>query len=196
MGPRAGGKLAGVELVERTINAPHVPPAPCPANTEEPLRLARRALRAQIDRLERELANAFVTAYTMGGLEHPPASQREPRMLDLGELERIRDELVERLRIARITIAEGTARQRANRRYLEEMLREPAKHHFARVSFRDLGFGGCGVWQVRPRLGLLGMLMGWWEVKLSSGCPLAGGRVRGPGQRSTEAMLAAGCASC
>jgi hypothetical protein len=33
--------------------------------------------------------------------------------------------------------------------------------------------GGCGVWQVRPRLGLIGMLMGWWQVKLSSGCPLA-----------------------
>jgi hypothetical protein len=26
---------------------------------------------------------------------------------------------------------------------------------------------------VRPRLGLIGMLMGWWQVKLSSGCPLA-----------------------
>ena len=24
-----------------------------------------------------------------------------------------------------------------------------------------------------PRLGLIGMLMGWWQVKLSSGCPLA-----------------------
>jgi hypothetical protein len=35
---------------------------------------------------------------------------------------------------------------------------------------------------VRPRLGLIGMLMGWWQVKLSSGCPLAGGRGarRGP----------------
>jgi hypothetical protein len=27
---------------------------------------------------------------------------------------------------------------------------------------------------VRPRLGLIGMLMGWWQVKLSSGCPLPG----------------------
>jgi hypothetical protein len=26
---------------------------------------------------------------------------------------------------------------------------------------------------VRPRLGLIGMLAGWWHVKLSSGCPLA-----------------------
>jgi hypothetical protein len=29
------------------------------------------------------------------------------------------------------------------------------------------------VWHVRPRLGLVGMLAGWWQVKLSSGCPLA-----------------------
>ncbi len=28
-------------------------------------------------------------------------------------------------------------------------------------------------WHVRPRYGLLGMLMGWWRVKISSGCPLA-----------------------
>jgi len=39
-----------------------------------------------------------------------------------------------------------------------------------------VGEPGCGVWQVRPRLGLIGMLMGWWQVKLSSGCPLPGGR--------------------
>jgi len=37
----------------------------------------------------------------------------------------------------------------------------------------ELGEGGCGVYQVRPRLGLIGMLAGWWHVKLSSGCPLA-----------------------
>ncbi len=42
-----------------------------------------------------------------------------------------------------------------------------------RVSNREIGEPGCGVWHVRPRLGLIGMLMGWWEVKLSSGCPLA-----------------------
>jgi hypothetical protein len=71
--------------------------------------------------------------------------------------------------------------QAANRLYLEQMLLEPAKHRFARVSCRDLGEPGCGVWQVRPRLGLIGMMMGWWQVKLSSGCPLPGGRE--PGSR-------------
>ncbi|MFZ0975278.1 MAG: hypothetical protein WAN22_23825, partial [Solirubrobacteraceae bacterium] len=33
---------------------------------------ARRSLRAQIDKLERELSDAFVTAYPMGGLDEPP----------------------------------------------------------------------------------------------------------------------------
>ncbi len=66
--------------------------------------------------------------------------------------------------------------QEAKRLQLERMLLEPAKHRFARIACSELGEGGCGVWQVRPRLGLIGMLMGWWEVKLSSGCPLARGR--------------------
>jgi hypothetical protein len=44
-----------------------------------------------------------------------------------------------------------------------------------RVSREDIGERGCGHWEVRPRLGLVGMLMGWWQVKLSSGCPLPTG---------------------
>jgi hypothetical protein len=142
---------------------------------------ARRSLRAQISRLERELADAFVTAYPMGGLGPAPHEQPpDPRLLDLGELERVRDELAERLRCARVTIAERAEVQATNRLYLERMLLDPAQHRFARVSCRDLGEPGCGVWQVRPRLGLIGMLMGWWQVKLSSGCPLPRGRGRSP----------------
>ena len=40
-------------------------------------RAARRALRTQIARLERELSDAFVTAFPMGGLDQPP--RRTPR---------------------------------------------------------------------------------------------------------------------
>jgi hypothetical protein len=144
--------------------------------TEADERAARRALRGQIARLELELADAFVTAFRMGGFPFPASAAREPRLLDLGELERVRDELVERLRGARLTIAERAEVQSANRDLLERMLLDPAKHRFVRVSRRDVGECGCGVWQVRPRLGLIGMMMGWWQVKLSSGCPLAGGR--------------------
>ena len=70
-------------------------------------------------------------------------------------------------------LAERGERQEASRVLLERMLLEPGRHSFVRVATADLGEGGCGVWQVRPRLGLIGMLMGWWQVKLSSGCPLA-----------------------
>jgi hypothetical protein len=52
------------------------------------------------------------------------------------------------------------------------MLLDPARHRHVRIRRRELGESGCGVWHVRPRLGLVGMLMGWWQVKLSSGCPL------------------------
>jgi hypothetical protein len=139
-------------------------------------RAARRTLRHQIARLESELADAFVTAFPMGGLPQPVAVAAPPRLLDLGELERVRDELAERLRVARLTIARRADEQEEKRLTLERMLLDPASHRFTRISNRELGEPGCGVWQVRPRMGLIGMLMGWWQVKLSSGCPLPGGR--------------------
>ncbi len=166
-----------MDLLERETNQlePVSVPVLEPSVVQRDELAARRSLRAQIAKLERELADAFVTAFPMGGLAAgPPEARRDPRVLDLGELERVRDELAERLHAARVTIAERAEVQAANRVYLERMLLEPAKHRFARISCQDLGEGGCGVWQVRPRLGLIGMLMGWWQVKLSSGCPLAG----------------------
>jgi hypothetical protein len=144
-------------------------------------RAARRALRAQIERLERELSDAFVTAFSMGGLDQPAGQpRRHARLLDLGELEKVRDELVERLSAARAWISKRADEQAASRLALEQMLLEPGKHRFERVSCSDLGQPGCGAWEVRPRLGLIGMLMGWWQVKLSSGCPLARGRGLAP----------------
>lgn len=163
------------ELLEYEIHA-----APTSSKlTERPLvergeLAARRSIRRQIARLEGELSDAFLTAYPMGGLPHPEGpARRDPRLLDLGELERVRDALAERLRRARVTITERATVQEAHRLRLERMLLEPGRHRFERVSCQDLGESGCGVWQVRPRLGLIGMLMGWWQVKLSSGCPLA-----------------------
>jgi hypothetical protein len=142
-------------------------------------RAARRSLREQIARLERELADAFVTAFPMGGLPQPAAAGGHARLLSLGELEVVRDELAERLREARVTIAQRADEQAEKRLTLERMLLAPADHKFVRISCRELGEPGCGVWQVRPRLGLIGMLMGWWQVKLSSGCPLPGGHGAG-----------------
>jgi hypothetical protein len=138
---------------------------------------ARRTLRTQIAKLERELSDAFVTSFPHElpealGDERP----RGPRLLGLGELELLRDELAERLRRARATIGERADQQEANRIALERMLLEPGRHRFETMPLRDLGEPGCGVYQVRPRMGLIGMLRGWWQVKLSSGCPLPRGR--------------------
>src|SRR5947209_17139691 len=77
-----------------------------PLITERDEQVARRSLRAQIARLEGELADAFVTAYQMGCEPPPAAPLAEARLLDLGELERVRDELAERLRGARVSISE------------------------------------------------------------------------------------------
>jgi hypothetical protein len=174
--------VVSVELARR-ITVARVQPVhgSPPSRAEIGARDARRSLRRQIAKLERELSDAFETAYPMGGLDLPAAADAaaapaEPRLLDLEELERVRDDLAERLRGARLTITERGEEQAANRLLLERMLLEPAKYRFSRVPRHAIGEKGCGVWQVRPRLGLIGMLMGWWQVKLSSGCPLAKGR--------------------
>jgi hypothetical protein len=179
-----------MELLDHEMRAAQVA-LPVPGLEQDELLAARRSLRAQIAKLERELADAFVTAYPMGGLDrHPVEPHRDPRLLGLGELERVRDELAERLRAARARISERADTQARNRLLLEQMLLEPGKHRFVRIARRDLGEPGCGVWHVRPRLGLIGMLMGWWQVKLSSGCPLAGGRGLAPRPGSASSKKA------
>jgi hypothetical protein len=136
---------------------------------------ARRTLREQIARLERQLADAVVSAFPQTRLEIRPAQPGRggPRMLSLGELEEQRDALQVRLRETRTVLEARGAEVERNRVLLERMLLEPKRYKFARLHRTDVDMGGCGAWQVRPRLGLIGMLMGWWQVKLSSGCPLA-----------------------
>jgi hypothetical protein len=148
-------------------------------------RAARRSLRDQIARLERDLGQAFISAFPRTGVDVRVPAGGGPRMLGLGELERLRDDLAERLHDARRALEERGVVEERNRALLERMLLAPGRYRFVRVSNRDLGEDGCGVWHVRPRLGLIGMLVGWWQVKLSSGCPLATGgaarrRLQGP----------------
>jgi hypothetical protein len=158
------------ERIDGVLPAPQTAPV-----TDE--RAARRTLRRQIASLERQFSDAFLTAFSMQEYDlHRPSTPAEPRLLDLGELERVRDELAERLRTARVQIAERADHHEAARLRLEQMLLDPGSHRFVRINRADLGEPGCGAWEVRPRLGLVGMFMGWWQVKLSSGCPLAWGR--------------------
>lgn len=138
-------------------------------------RAARRTLRAQIARLERELGEAVFAAFPHLSdaevLEGAAAAVRGPRLLGLGELERVRDELAERVRRARVVVAERAELEADSRALLEELLRDPARYRHVRIPLADLGERGCGEYFAQPRLGIVGRCMGWWQVKLSSGCP-------------------------
>jgi hypothetical protein len=161
-----------VVLIDADIGTHYGPPRGLVPEAGE--QAARRALRVQVARLESQLAGCLVTAFPTGdGVPLSVAGAAGPRLLGIAELERIRDDLAGRLGQARRALtARGVAQERARVR-LERMLLAPGRHKFHRVAAAELGEGGCGVYQVRPRLGLVGMLAGWWHVKLSSGCPLA-----------------------
>jgi hypothetical protein len=149
-----------------TIGGRHAPP-------EQP---ARDSLRAQIARLEAELSAIFTEGFPHLSIEiYAPRAESGPRLLSLAELERLRDRLAMRAAGARELLEHRRQFERESREMLKRMRLEPGRYKFARVSVRDLGQGTCGVWEVRPRLGLIGMLAGWWQVKLSSGCPLPWG---------------------
>ncbi len=138
-------------------------------------RLARAELRRQIGRLERELAGLFTDAFCRVQIDWELSGLgAEPRVLGLGELERVRDELATRVGEARLALEERAGLETRNRELLRQMLADPATFKWVRVSRHDVGEPGCGAWHSRPRFGLLGMLMGWWRVKVSSGCPLSG----------------------
>jgi hypothetical protein len=134
---------------------------------------ARRELRRQIADLERKLGDALVTAFPHTTVDVQVPGRSGPRVLELGDLELQRDALGAKLREVRTALEERSRRVEGNRVLLERMLLEPKRHKFARLYRSDMDMGGCGAYEVRPRLGLIGMLMGWWHVKLSSGCPLA-----------------------
>ena len=135
---------------------------------------ARRTLRTQIARLERELSALTIATYPRLDPGPPAPSLAGPRLLSLGELERVRDALAARVAALAAAAAEQQARQADAARELERMLADPPAHKWRRLSNADLGLPGCTIYHVRPRAGLLGMLMGWWQVKVSGGCPLPG----------------------
>ena len=137
-------------------------------------RAARDSLRAQIGKLEREIAECAAAAFPRVDLRTGPAHHAGPRLLSLGDLEQIRDDLAGRLQSMRRAVARDADRQEAKRVLIERMLLDPRSHRWVRVTGADIGERACKSWHVRPRLGLIGMMAGWWHVKISSGCPLAG----------------------
>ncbi len=136
-------------------------------------RAARATLRAQIARLEGDvsqlLAERFPFVHAPSPKPVPVAAG--PHLAGLGELERTRDSLAAQLQLLHARAERRGEHERRARDLLERMRLEPGRYKYYRVPVRDLGESGCGVWEVRPRLGLIGMLAGWWELTLSSGCP-------------------------
>jgi hypothetical protein len=132
---------------------------------------ARRSLRDQIAKLEREFAALFASAYPRRGFEWRLSSRGGPRLLDVGDLETVRDELAVRVEDTRRALQDRAYVEEANRQRIEALIADPARFKWVRISNADIGEPGCKFWHSRPRLGLIGMLMGWWRVKISSGCP-------------------------
>ena len=162
-----------MDVLDRPIQVPpRTPPLAPPAEVDE--RAARRSLREQIAKLERDYASAAAAAFPRVELGADGTGHAGPRLLGLGELEATRDELAARLATLRERITHEADVQEAKRLLIERMLLAPGKFKWVRVTNADIGEPGCKSWHVRPRLGLVGMLAGWWHVKISSGCPRPG----------------------
>jgi len=116
-------------------------------------RAARASLRGQIARLERRGCGA-------------PGEGGGPRLLSLGELEAVRDALASSLDDFDVHTTYNSSTV-----LLERMFADPAAHRGCSVSLAEIGRPGCGSYRVKPRLGLIGTLAGWWHVVVSSGCP-------------------------
>jgi AcrR family transcriptional regulator len=134
-------------------------------------RAARRSLREQVAKLERELSALFASAYPRRGLEWQVSSPGGPRVLDVGDLEALRDELATRVEEVRRQLRERSDSEQESRERIEALVADPTSHKWERISNEDVGEPGCKYWHSTPRFGLIGMLMGWWRVKISSGCP-------------------------
>ena len=158
-------------LERRTGDLPAFAPRVAP--DERP---ARRTLLDQVERLEGELTSLAVASWPRQGFDFSVPARGGPRLLTLGELEQLRDDLADRVERSRGT---SSARAPPSRRSIAAGSRRccwrPQEHKWVRVSNQDIGEPGCKHWHVRPRWGIFGMLLNWWRVKISSGCPLAEG---------------------
>jgi len=162
-------------LLERDPKAGTDTEGRAPTALVEDRRAARVELRRQIARLERELGELFESTFPRQGIEWGVAASGGPRLLGIAELERTRDALAVRLADARAEIARRADVEQANRELVERMIADPAGHRWYRVRSEDTGDRSCKHWHSQPRWGIVGMLLGWWRVKISSGCPLATG---------------------
>ena len=132
---------------------------------------ARAALRDQIGRVEAELA-AYSRDLPAADPAERPITAPDPHIASVGELEATRDTLVDRLAAARRAAAKRTRAELDARALRDAMLADPGAHRRKAVSASEAGEPGCTTWESAPRFGPLGVLMSWWRVRVSGGCPL------------------------
>ena len=144
-----------LESIAGAVTAPVAPP-------EVDERAARRALRAQIARLERDLAAAVISAYPRLPVGRAGVPASGPRLLGLGELERVRDDLAGRLADMRGQIARQGERQEVERVLIERMLLEPGAYRWVRSATPTSASPAA-----RPGT--------WCPASASSACSPAGG---------------------
>jgi hypothetical protein len=169
-----------IDEIELVPGESLVPPAP-PEGLDTALyehdeRASRANLRRQIAAMELALARLFGSAFPRKGIEFGVAGLGGPRLLSVDELEQVRDALAARIHDVSRRLHDATYVEEKNRELIEEMAADPASYKWVRVNNADIGEPGCKHWHSTPRWGPLGMLLGWWRVKISSGCPLAKGR--------------------
>jgi hypothetical protein len=163
------------EPQQLTIERDLAVPAGGAAARQSAERAARRSLRSQVERLERELSAIVAQGFPHIGAVFAARPAAGPSLMGLEQLESLRDELAGRVQQLRRRTQERAEHELRAQELLERMKLDPGRYKFVRLPVTELGQRGCAVWYVRPRFGLLGMLAGWWELKLSSGCPLAMG---------------------
>jgi DNA-binding transcriptional regulator YhcF (GntR family) len=117
------------------VTSPVQPAATAPSAADE--RTERRSLRAQIERLERELAEIE----PLSGLTAPPADA-QPRLLSASELRQVRDTLV--ARIHRLEQERRRWRAEQERRRAEEEQEEAAPRARSRHWGAGVWTGGAG----------------------------------------------------
>jgi hypothetical protein len=171
-------EIPEVELVPEESLVPPAPPAGLDSTLyEHDERAARADLRRQIAAMELALARLFGSAFPRNGIEFGVTGLGGPRLLSVDELEQVRDGLAARIQDVSGRLHNAAYVEEKNRELIERMTADPASYKWVRVYNDDIGEPGCKNWHAKPRWGPLGMLMGWWRVKISSGCPLAKGRL-------------------
>ena len=80
--------------------------------------------------------------------------------------------LAGRLEDSRRTLRERGYVESGNRDRIDRMIAEPQRFKWVHITNEDIGEPGCRQVHARPRFGFMGLLMDWWRIRISSGCPL------------------------